>query len=57
MTDFRDVNQKLFPILSIAETSEEFYQMFTQEETGFAFIAYYSDMLVWQINDQNKGHT
>ena len=46
MTDFRDVNQKLFPILSIAETSEEFYQMFTQEETGFAFIAYYSDMLV-----------
>ena len=43
---FRELNQKLFPILSIAETSNEFYQMFTNETTGFAFIAYYSDMIV-----------
>ena len=43
---FRDLNQKLFPILSIAETSDEFYKMFTDETTGFAFIAYYSDMIV-----------
>ena len=43
---FRDLNQKLFPILSIAETSDDFYKLFTDETTGFAFIAYYSDMIV-----------
>ena len=37
---------KIFPILSISETKDDFYQAFTREETGFAYIAYYSDMKV-----------
>ena len=37
---------KIFPILSISETKDDFYQTFTREETGFAYIAYYSDMKV-----------
>merc|ERR1711936_814895 len=41
----RDINQKLFPILSISEMSDDFYKMFVEESQGFAFIAYYSNML------------
>merc|ERR1712156_943754 len=41
----RDINQKLFPILSISEMSDQFYKMFVEESQGFAFIAYYSNML------------
>merc|ERR1711953_1429865 len=41
----RDINQKLFPILSISEMSGDFYKMFVEESQGFAFIAYYSNML------------
>ena len=43
---YRDINQKLFPILSISEMSDDFYKMFVEESQGFAFIAYYSNMLV-----------
>jgi len=54
----RELNQKLFPILSIAETSNEFYQMFTNETTGFAFIAYYSEMIAGavccELSDNNS---
>ena len=42
----RDINQKLFPILSIAETSDDFYKMFVEESQGFSFIAYHNNMLV-----------
>ena len=42
----RDLNQKLFPILSISEMTDDFYQMFTENETGFAFLAFYNDTLV-----------
>ena len=47
----RDINQKLFPILSISEMSDQFYKMFVEESQGFAFIAYYSNMLVmvWSL--------
>merc|ERR1712141_533409 len=41
----RDINQKLFPILSIAETSDDFYKMFVEESQGFSFIAYHNNML------------
>ena len=46
LTKLRDINQKLFPILSISESSDEFSDIFTDEDRGFAFIAYYSDMTV-----------
>ena len=42
----RDINQKLFPILSIAETSDDFYKMFVEESQGFSFVAYHNNMLV-----------
>ena len=42
----RDLNQKLFPILSISEMTDDFYQMFTENETGFAFLAFHNDTLV-----------
>jgi len=45
----RDINQKIFPILSVTEMSESFYQMFTEEDAGFAFLAYYSDMLAGAV--------
>merc|ERR1712142_1101363 len=41
----RDLNQKIFPILSVTEMSDSFYNIFTEEDTGFAFLAYYSGML------------
>ena len=46
LTKLRDINQKLFPILSISDSSDEFSEIFTDEDRGFAFIAYYSDMTV-----------
>ena len=46
LTKLRDINQKLFPILSISDSSDEFSDIFTDEDRGFAFIAYYSDMTV-----------
>ena len=42
----RDINQKLFPILSIAETSDDFYKLFVEESEGFSFIAYHNNMQV-----------
>ena len=46
LTKLRDINQKLFPILSISDSSDEFSDIFADEDRGFAFIAYYSDMTV-----------
>jgi len=58
LSKLRDLNQKLFPILSIAETSDDFYKLFTDETTGFAFIAYYSDMIAGavccELSDNNS---
>ena len=48
LTKLREINQKLFPILSISDSSDEFSEIFTDEDRGFAFIAYYSDMTVWE---------
>eukprot|EP00091_Calanus_sinicus_P021174 TRINITY_DN6137_c0_g1_i2.p1 TRINITY_DN6137_c0_g1~~TRINITY_DN6137_c0_g1_i2.p1 ORF type:complete len:152 (-),score=39.99 TRINITY_DN6137_c0_g1_i2:255-710(-) len=45
----RDINQKIFPILSVTEMSEDFYNNFIDEDTGFAFLAYYNDMLAGAV--------
>merc|ERR1711970_493150 len=45
----RDLNQKIFPILSVTEMADNFYTIFTEEDTGFAFLAYYNDMLAGAV--------
>ena len=54
LTKLRDINQKLFPILSISDSSDEFSDIFTDEDRGFAFIAYYSDMTVMSQQQLGK---
>jgi len=49
VTILRDLNQKIFPILSVTEMGDSFYNIFTEEETGFAFLAYYSGMLAGAV--------
>merc|ERR1711931_175838 len=45
----KDLNQKIFPILSVTEMADNFYNIFTEEDTGFAFLAYYNDMLAGAV--------
>merc|ERR1712096_214000 len=45
----RDINQKIFPILSVTQMSDNYYRMFTDDDTGFAFLAYHNDMLAGAV--------
>jgi hypothetical protein len=42
----RELNRKIFPILTASQISEDFYEDFLEDDLGFAILAYYSDMLV-----------
>ncbi len=45
---FRELNRKIFPILTASQISEDFYADFLEDDLGFAILAYYGDMLVSQ---------
>merc|ERR1712112_220021 len=40
LSDLRDVNEKIFPILSLSETSEDLYDVHLDDEQGFALLGY-----------------
>ena len=42
----RELNRKIFPILTASQISEDFYEDFLEDDLGFAILAYYGDMLV-----------
>jgi hypothetical protein len=44
----RELNRKIFPILTASQISEDFYADFLEDDLGFAILAYYGDMLVSQ---------
>ena len=43
---FRDINQKIFPILTVTDMSATQWNQFVKKDSGFAFLAYWNDMLV-----------
>ena len=43
----RDINQKIFPILTVTDMSANQWSQFVKKDSGFAFLAYWNDMLVW----------
>ena len=42
----RDINQKIFPILTVTNMSDNQWSQFVKKDSGFAFLAYWNDMLV-----------
>ena len=42
----RDINQKIFPILTVTDMSANQWSQFVKKDSGFAFLAYWNDMLV-----------
>merc|ERR1712106_19447 len=50
----RELNQKIFPILSVTEMSDNFYQAFTKD-TGFAFLAFHDKALAGSVCCQQVG--
>ena len=42
----RDINQKIFPILTVTDMSANQWSQFIKKDSGFAFLAYWNDMLV-----------
>ena len=45
----RDINQKIFPILTVTDMSANQWSQFIKKDSGFAFLAYWNDMLVRNI--------
>ena len=48
-TSLRDINQKIFPILTVTDMSANQWSQFIKKDSGFAFLAYWNDMLVRNI--------
>ena len=48
-TFLRDINQKIFPILTVTDMSANQWSQFIKKDSGFAFLAYWNDMLVRNI--------
>merc|ERR1712083_810852 len=53
----RDINQKIFPILTVTNMSDNQWSQFVKKDSGFAFLAYWNDMLAGavccQLTDNN----
>merc|ERR1712110_567676 len=53
----RDINQKIFPILTVTNMSDNQWSQFVKKDSGFAFHAYWNDMLAGavccQLTDNN----
>ena len=49
LTSLRDINQKIFPILTVTDMSANQWSQFIKKDSGFAFLAYWNDMLVRNI--------
>merc|ERR1711970_1209372 len=57
LTLLRDINQKIFPILTVTNMSDNQWSQFVKKDSGFAFLAYWNDMLAGavccQLTDNN----
>jgi len=57
LTLLRDINQKIFPILTVTDMSANQWSQFVKKDSGFAFLAYWNDMLAGavccQLTDNN----
>merc|ERR1712018_332735 len=57
LTLLRDINQKTFPILTVTDMSANQWSQFVKKDSGFAFLAYWNDMLAGavccQLTDNN----
>merc|ERR1712130_702048 len=58
LTLLRDINQKIFPILTVTDMSATQWNQFVKKDSGFAFLAYWNDMLAGavccQLTNDNK---
>merc|ERR1712038_804817 len=57
LTTLKDINQKIFPILTVTDMSANQWSQFIKKDSGFAFLAYWNDMLAGavccQLTDNN----
>merc|ERR1712001_593999 len=48
----RDIHQKIFPILTVTNMSDNQWTQFVKKDPGFAFLAYWNDMLAVAVCSQ-----